>query len=72
MIIASFQIENKLGRARFFQELFLLADTSMEVVLGIPFPTFNNADIQFAKKELIWRSYIAAEILLNYQTSKTH
>ena len=35
MVIAVFQVENKLGRTQFFQELFLLADTSMEVVLGI-------------------------------------
>ena len=35
----------------------------MEVVLGMPFLTLSNADIQFAEKELIWRSYIAAEAL---------
>ena len=27
------------------------------------FLTFSNADIQFAEKELTWRSYIAAEAL---------
>ena len=63
MVIAGFQVEDKLGRVRFFQELFLLAEISMEVVLGMPFLTLNNADIQFAEKELTWRSYIAAEAL---------
>ena len=29
----------------------------MKVVLRMPFLTFTNVDIQFAKKELIWRSY---------------
>ena len=47
MVLASFQIEDKLGKPRFFQETFLLADFSVEVVLGMPFLTFNNANIQF-------------------------
>ena len=35
----------------------------MEVVLGMPFFALINADIQFAEKELTWRSYTAAEAL---------
>ena len=61
MVIASFQVKDKLDRARFFQKLFLLAETNMEMVLKMPFLTFNNADIQFAEKKLTWRSYTAAE-----------
>ena len=52
MVIAAFQVKDKFGRARFFQETFLLADTRMEVVLKMPFLTLNNANIQFAEKEL--------------------
>ena len=52
MVIAAFQVVDKLGRSRFFQETFLLADISMEVVLGMLFLTFSNADVLFAKKEL--------------------
>ena len=63
MVISGFQIEAKLGRARFFQESFLLAETNIEVVLGMPFFTFSNADIQFVEKELTWRSYTAVEAL---------
>ena len=63
MVLASFQVEDKLGRAWFFQETFLLADISAEVVLNMPFLTFSNADIQFVEKELIWRSYTTAEVL---------
>ena len=48
MVLASFQVEDKLGRARFFQETFILADLSVEMVLGMPFLTLSNADIQFA------------------------
>ena len=35
----------------------------MEVVLGIPFLTFSNVDVQFAKKELIWRIYTTKKAL---------
>ena len=48
MVLASFQIEDKLGRPRFFQETFLLANFSVEVVLKMPFLTFSNTNIQFA------------------------
>ena len=30
----------------------------MKVVLSMPFLTFSNVDIQFAEKELTWRTYI--------------
>ena len=63
MVLADFQVEDKLGRARFFQETFLLADISAEVVLGMPFLTLSNADVQFVEKELTWRSYTTAEAL---------
>ena len=52
MVIIGFQVIDKLGRVRFFQKIFLLVDTTMEVVLKIPFLTFNNANIQFAEKKL--------------------
>ena len=55
MVLASFQIKDKLGRARFFQKTFLLTDLNIEVVLRMPFLTLSNADIQFARKELTWR-----------------
>ena len=63
MILADFQVEDKLGRARFFQETFLLADISTEVVLGMPFLTLSNVNVQFVEKELTWRSYTTAEAL---------
>ena len=45
MVLASFQVEDKLGRIWFFQETFLLADISAKVVVGMPFLTLSNADI---------------------------
>ena len=63
IVLANIQMEDKLGRARFFQETFLLADISVEVVLGMPFLTLSNADVQFEEKELTWRPYTTAEAL---------
>ena len=40
-----------------------MADTKIKVVLGMPFLTLNNADIRFAERELVWRTYSAAEAL---------
>ena len=57
IVIAAFQVINKLVCSRFFQEPFLLANINIKVVLGMLFLTFSNADVQFAKKELTWRTY---------------
>ena len=53
MVITAFQVVNKLGCFWFFQKTFLLAEISMEVILGMPFLIFGNVNVQFAKKELI-------------------
>ena len=63
MAVAAFSLQDSLGKVRFFEETFLLADTSIKVVLGMPFLAFSNADIQFGAERLIWRSYTAAEAL---------
>lgn len=63
MVTAGFSLQDKLGRVRFFEEIFLLADTSIEVILGMPLLTLSDADIRFAEKELVWRSYTAADAL---------
>lgn len=52
MVLTNFQIEDKLEKARLFQKMFLLADLSVELVLGMLLLTFSNADIKFAKKKL--------------------
>ena len=47
IILASFQVENKLGRAQFFKEAFLFSDFNIKVILTMLFLIFNNADIKF-------------------------
>ena len=63
MVIAGFQVINKLRRAQFFQETFLLANNIMEVVPGMLFLTLSNVNIQFAEKKLIWRTYTTGDAL---------
>ena len=57
MAIAGFSIQDKSGRARFFEETFLSADTSMEVVLRISFLALSNVNIQFDTISFTWRTY---------------
>ncbi len=48
----------------FFEETFFLADISMKVVLGMPFLSLNNVEIEFAELEKPnWKLYTAAEVL---------
>lgn len=63
MVLVSFQVKEKLGRPRFFQEIFLVAKTSMTIIFDISFLIFSNADILFKEIKLIWQSYIPAEAL---------
>ena len=37
MVIADFQMEDRSGRPKFFQETFLVANTKFEVILGMSF-----------------------------------
>ena len=65
MMIANFQVEDKGGRLRFFQETFLVADTKFEVILGMPFLKLSNADVSFGEGILTWKSYITSKALPN-------
>ena len=63
MVIADFQVENKGGRPRYFQEIFLVADTKFEMVLEMPFLKISNTNIVFRKGILMWKFYIISEVL---------
>ena len=52
ILIIAFQVFDKLDCFCFFQETFLFAKISLEVVFNILFLTFSNADVQFTKKKL--------------------
>ena len=57
MVIAAFSVTDKANRVRFFEETFLVANVSPEVVLGMPFLTLSGADVDFLDRELRWRTY---------------
>ena len=63
MVIAGFRVQDKLGKARFFQETFLVADTSMEAVFRMPFLTLSKVGVDFTKKKLTWKTYTIAKAL---------
>lgn len=65
MIFARFLVQDKEGRDRVFEETFLLANANIEVVLGMPFFSFSNTNVDFLEVEsFTWRSYIAIDYLL--------
>ena len=63
MVIEAFSVEDKANRVRFFEETFLVANVSPEVVLGMPFLTLSGADVDFSGRELRWRTYTNKEVL---------
>lgn len=49
ILSAKFLIYDSIKKVRFFKKTFLLANITIEVVLGIPFFSLSNIDIKFAK-----------------------
>lgn len=45
IVLAKFLISNKLDRTWLFEKTFLLAYTSMEIILEIIFPSFSNINL---------------------------
>ena len=62
-MIAQFSIKDKLGKIQFFEKIFFLADSSMEIVLWISFLALSNPDIQFDIENFTQKSYNTAKAL---------
>ena len=52
MVVVTFSMTDQADRVRFFEEIFLIANVSPDVVLGMPFLILSGADIDFPKREL--------------------
>ncbi len=52
MVVFTFSVSDKDGRERFFEESFLLANVSPDIVLGMPFLTMSNANVDFQAQDL--------------------
>ena len=61
--IADLQMEDKVGKPRFFQETFLMANTKFEMILGMLFLKLSNADMLFGKKILMQKTYTTNKAL---------
>ena len=55
MVITGFQVQDKFEKARLFQETFLVTDTSVEIVLGMPFLVLSKVKVDFAERNLLGR-----------------
>ena len=49
MVVATFSVTDQADKVRFFEEIFLVANVSLDVVLGMPFLTLSGADVDFPK-----------------------
>ena len=52
IVVTAFLVEDKANEVRFFEETFLVANVSPEVVLGMLFLTLSGTDIDFLGHEL--------------------
>ena len=63
MVVLAFWLENKANRVRFFEQTFLVANVSPEVVLGMAFLILRGADVDFLGRVLRWRTYTIKKAL---------
>lgn len=52
IVIAGFYVHDKFGKAGFFQETFLVADTTVKIIFKMSFLTFSKVKIDFTGKQL--------------------
>ena len=64
MVVSTFFVTDKNNREKFFEESFLLANVKSDIVLGMPFLTMSNADVDFQAWDLQWRSYTTRDVFL--------
>ena len=63
MVIADFQVEDKSGRSRFFQNTFLVANIKFEVILEMLFFKISNANMAFGNGIPTWKFYTTNKAL---------
>ena len=57
IVIATFQVDDKFGRPRIFQKIFLVVNTKYKIILWMFFLKLSNADVSFSEETLLWKSY---------------
>ena len=61
MILLTISMTDKANQGRFFEETFLMANVSSEVIFGMFFLIFSSANIDFLDQKLCWRTYTTKE-----------
>ena len=54
MVLATISVDNKHGRTRWFEETFLIANISQDVVLGMPFLKLADPSIHRSVGRADW------------------
>ena len=52
IVVAAFSVIDRANWVRFFEETFLMANVSLEVVLGMSFLTLSGTHIDFSGQKL--------------------
>ena len=52
MVVAAFLVTDQVDKIRFFEETFLVANVSPNMLLGMSFFTLSGADVDFPKRKL--------------------
>ena len=52
MVVVAFSVIDKANQVRFFEEIFLVANVSLEVVFRMSFLTLSSADVDFLGRGL--------------------
>ncbi len=63
IVVSTFSVLDKDGRERFFERSFLLANVKLDIMLGIPFLTMSNTNVDFQAQDFQWRSYTTRNLL---------
>ena len=57
MVVIAFLIINKANWVKFFEETFLVANISLDVVFRMSFLTLSDTNVDFLNRELRWKIY---------------
>lgn len=55
IVSTTFFCQDSYTKVQFFEKTFLLADTTMKMVLGMPFLSLSNVDIEFHTRKITLR-----------------
>ena len=70
MVFVAFLVKDKANQIRLFEETFLVTNISPQIVHGIAFLKLSDADIDFLRCELHWRTYTTKKALITTKRVK--